>query len=150
MNNNLWNISLPVKLFDNDITANDLIDFMYYDEVVQERLKNRTLFVISSQNNNYSMWHMGDVTGIVNVAYIEGNDLFANVDIFLSTPNGRITKELYDILHIENNPMFYLTPHGMKNNNKITNINAFTLWHQPSHGSLGNMNMLEQEGDDIK
>jgi len=147
MNNNLWNISLPVKLFDNGITAYDLTDFMYYDEVVQECLKNRTLFLINSQNNNYSMWHITDVTGVVNVAYIEGDDLFANVDIFLSTLNGKIIKEFYDMFHTENNPIFYLTPHGIKNGNKITNINAFTLWHQPSHGSLGNMNMLEQEGD---
>lgn len=144
MNNDLWNTSLPVKLFDNDITADDLIDFMYYNEVVQEHLKNRTLFIINSQNNNYSMWHMDDVIGIVNFAYIEGNDLFAYVDIFLSTPNGRITKELYDILHTENNPIFYLTPHGMKDGNKITNINAFTLWHQPSHGSLGDMNLMSK------
>ena len=150
MNNNLWNISLPVKLFDNDITANDLIDFMYYDEVVQERLKNNNLFVINSQNNNYSMWHMDDVAGKVNALYMEGSDLFVNVDIFLSTPNGRITKDLYDMMHTDNNHIFYITPHGMKNGNKITNINAFTLWHQPSQGSLGNMNMLEYEGDDIK
>ena len=72
------------------------------------------------------------------------------VDILLLTPNGAIIKELYDMTHTDNNPIFYLTPHGMKNGNKITNINAFTLWHQPSHGSLGNMNMLEYEGDDIK
>lgn len=146
MNNNLWNISLPVKLFDNNITANDLLDFMYYNEVVQECLKNRTLFILNSQNNNYSMWHMDDVIGVVNALYIEGNDLFAfaNVDIFLSTPNGRITKELYDMLHTENNSIFYLTPHGMKNGNKITNINAFTLWHQPSHGSLGDMNLMSE------
>ena len=144
MNNNLWNISLLVKLFDNDITANDLIDFMYRDEVVQEHLKNNTLFVINSQNNNYSMWHMDDVTGTVNALYMEGNDLFANIDIFLLTSNGKITKELYDILHIENNPIFYLTPHGMKNGNRITNINAFTLWHQPTYGSLGDMNLMSE------
>lgn len=144
MNNNLWNISLPIKLFDNDITANDLIDFIFYDDVSQERLQNRTLFVINSQNNNYSMWHMDDVIGTVNTLYIEGNDLFADVDIFLSTPNGRITKELYDILHTENNPVFYITPHGMKNGDKITDINAFTLWHQPSHGSLGDMNLMSE------
>ena len=144
MNNNLWNISLPVKLFDNDITANDLIDFMYYDEVVQEHLKNRTLFIINSQNNNYSMLNMADVIGIINVVYIEGNDLFASVDIFLSTPNGAIIKELYDMTHTDNNPIFYLTPHGMKNGNKITNINAFTLWHQPSYGSLGDMNLMSE------
>lgn len=145
MSNDLWNISLPIKLFDNDITVDNLFDFICNDVVVQERLKNRTLFVINSQNNNYSMWqHMDDVTGTVNFLYIKGNDLFANVDIFLSTPNGRITKELYDILHIDNNPIFYLTPHGMKNGNKITNINAFTLWHQPSHGSLGDMNLMSE------
>jgi hypothetical protein len=149
MNNNLWNISLPVKLFD-DITTDNLFDFMCNDEMVQECLKNNNLFVINSQNNNYSMWHMNDVVGKVNALYMEGNNLFVNVDIFLSTPNGAITKELYDMLHTDSNPVFYLTPHGMKNGNKITNINAFTLWHQPSHGSLGNMNMLEYEGDDIK
>ena len=144
MNNNLWNIILPVKLFDNDITADNLFDFIHHDEVVQECLKNRTLFVISSQNNNYSMWHITDVIGRVNALYIEGDDLFANVDIFLSTLNGKITKELYDMMHIKNNPIFYLTPHGMKNGNKITNINAFTLWHQPSHGSLGDMNLMSE------
>jgi hypothetical protein len=144
MDNNLWNISLPVKLFDNDITADNLFDFICSNEVVQELLKNRTLFVINSQNNNYAMWHITDVIGRVNALYIEGNYLFANVDIFLSTPNGSITKELYDMLHTENNSIFYLTPHGMKNGNKITNINAFTLWHQPSHGSLGDMNLMSE------
>lgn len=149
MNNNLWNISLPVKLFD-DITTDNLFDFMCNDEVVQECLKNNNLFVINSQNNNYSMWHIDDIAGKVNTLYVEGDDLFANIDIFLSTPNGAIIKELYDMLHTNDNPIFYLTPHGMKNGNKIININAFTLWHQPSQGSLGNMNMLEYEGDDIK
>jgi hypothetical protein len=144
MDNNLWNISLPVKLFDNDITADNLFDFICSNEVVQELLKNRTLFVISSRNNNYSMWHITDVIGRVNALYIEGDDLFANVDIFLSTLNGKITKELYDMLHTETNSIFYLTPHGMKNGNKITNINAFTLWHQPSHGSLGDMNLMSE------
>lgn len=144
MNNNLWNISLPVRLFDNDITVDNLFDFICNNDVVQERLKNNTLFVINSQDNNYSMWQMDDVTGTVNALYIEGNDVFANVDIFLSTPNGRITKELYDILPTENSHTFYLTPHGMKNGDKITNINAFTLWHQPSHGSLGNMNLMSE------
>ena len=145
MNNNLWNISLPVKLFDNDITANDLIDFIFYDDVSQERLKNRTLFVINSQNNNYSMWHMDYVIGIVNVAYIEGNDLFANVDIFLSTPNGKITKELYDMLYTENNPIFYLTPHGTKENGKITAIQNFTLWIPKNYVELKNMELVTEE-----
>lgn len=144
MNNNLWNISLPVKLFDNDITADNLFDFICSNETVQELLKNRTLFIINSHNNNYAMWHITDVIGRVNALYIEGDDLFANVDIFLSTLNGKITKELYDMLHIKNNPIFYLTPHGMKNGNKITNINAFTLWHQPSHGSLSSMNLMSE------
>ena len=150
MNNNLWNISLPIKLFDEDITTDNLFDFICNNEMVQECLKNNNLFVINSQNNNCSMWHMNDVVGKVNALYMEGNNLFVNVDIFLSTPNGAITKELYDMLHTDNNSIFYLTPHGMKNGNKITNITAFTLWHPPSQGSLGNMNMLEYEGDDIK
>ena len=46
MNNDLWNISLPVKLFDNDITNEALIDFIFYDEVSQERLRNNTLFIL--------------------------------------------------------------------------------------------------------
>lgn len=150
MNNNLWNISLPVKLFDDDITADNLFDFMYYDEVVQEQMQNNTLFIIYSKTNDYPMYNLVDVIGKVNCVYKEGNNLFANVDILLSIPMGKDLKKIYDIMQADNDPIFYLTPHGIKNSNKITNINAFTLWHQPSHGSLGNMNMLKQEGDDIK
>ena len=65
------------------------------------------------------------------------------MDILLSIPMGEDLKKIYDIMQADNNPIFYLAPHGIKN----SNINAFTLWHQPSHGSLGNMNMLKQEGD---
>lgn len=150
MNNKLWNISIPIKLFDEDITSEKFFDFLCTNEVIQEQMQNNTLFIIYSKTNDYHMYNLTDVIGKVNCIYMEGNDLFANVDILLFIPIGENLKKIYDMLYTDNNPIFYLTPHGMKNGNKITNINAFTLWHQPSQGSLGNMNMLEYEGDNIK
>lgn len=147
MSNGLWNINLPVKLFDKDLNDDNLFDFIAYDEVMQELLTQRKLFIVMSQDNQYVMHQMADIIGIINVVGMEGSELFANIDILLSTPNGRTVKELYTMLHTENNPIFYLTPHGVKDKGKIVSITSFTLWYKPSHGSLGNMNMLEQEGD---
>ena len=147
MNNKLWNISIPIKLFDEDITSEKFFDFLCTNEVIQELLQNNTLFITYSKTNDYSTYNLTDVIGKVNCIYMEGNNLFANVDILLSIPMCEDLKKIYDMLHTNNNPIFYLTPHGMKSGNKITNINAFTLWYIPSTGSLGNMNMLKQEGD---
>ena len=113
-------------------------------------MQNNTLFIIYSISNDYSMYNLTDVIGKVNCVYIEGNDLFANVDILLSIPIGEYLKKIYDMLHTDSNSIFYLTPHGYKQGRAIVNINSFTLWHIPSIGSLGNMNMLKYEGDNIK
>ena len=150
MDNKLWNISIPIKLFDEDITSEKFFDFLCTNEVIQEQMHNNTLFIIYSKTNVYHMYNLTDVIGKVNCIYIEGNDLFANVDILLSIPLGETLKKIYDMLHLNSNPIFYLTPHGYKQDRTIVNINSFTLWHIPSTGSLGNMNMLKYEGDDIK
>lgn len=147
MNTNLWNISIPIKLFDEDITYEKLFDFLCTNEVIQELLQNNTLFIIYSKSNDYPIYNLTDVIGKVNCIYMEGNNLFANVDILLSITMCEYLKKIYDMLHTDNNPIFYLTPHGYKQDREIVDINSFTLWHTPSTGSLGNMNMLKQEGD---
>lgn len=145
-NKYVWNVNLPIKLFDTDIDNEKFLEYVNNDNRFNELLLAEAMFIIERSDNQYTyltlpMWQY---TGIINNISSNGNDLCANVIISTYRTRGQMIKVVYDLLHTDDNSIFYLTPHGTKENGNIVNISNFTLWHYPTHqiDTLGNMEMI--------
>ena len=63
MNENQLSLIVPIKIFDEDITLQDLVNFINMDKICKERLETNTFFLVVADKNDYSMFQMTDVTG---------------------------------------------------------------------------------------
>jgi hypothetical protein len=141
----IWNIDLPIKIFDADINNEKFLEYVNNDNRFNELMSAKAMSIINWKDNHYQKdaldwWYY---VGVVNNISYKDNNLYANVDISTYHTNGQIIKEAYDLLYTNDNSVFYLTPHGTKENGNIVNISNFTLWYYPSHqnDTLGNMEM---------
>ena len=141
----IWNVDLPIKLFDADINNEKFLEYINNDNHFNELLSAKAMFIFKRKDNQYpeDVIPPWQYVGVVNSISNSGNDLYANVDISTYRTEGQMIKEVYDLLHTDDNSIFYLTPHGTKENGRIVDISNFTLWHYPSHqnDTLGNMEM---------
>ena len=141
----IWNVDLPIKLFDTDIDNEKFLEYIKGDELFKTSLSTKTIFILEHKTNQYPDCQLipQNYVGVVNNIHIEDGILYANVSMFTNLPYAYIIKKTYDLLHTDDNSVFYLTPHGTKENGRIIDISNFTLWHYPSHqnDTLGKMEM---------
>ena len=112
----IWNVKLPIKLFDTDIDKGTLLEYVNYDELFKELLSAKAMFIIERSTNQYSDWEvtLANYVGGINNIYAKDGNLYADVSMFINSTKGQIIKEVYDLLHTEDNSIYYLTPHGVK------------------------------------
>ena len=141
----IWNVDLPIKLFDADIDNEKFLEYVNNDNCFNELLSPNAMSIYEWKDNQYQkdILERWCYVGFVNNVSYKGKTLYADVYISTYHTKGQLIKEAYDSLHTDDNSVFYLTPHGTKENGNMVNISNFTLWHYPSNrnDTLGNMKM---------
>jgi hypothetical protein len=130
-----WNIDLPIKLFDTDIDNEKLLGYINNDNRFNELLSAKAMLIFEHSINQYSdcLLLPQNCIGVVNDIYVKDGNPYANVDMLMNLPHVHIMKEIYDLLHIDDYSVYYIAPHGTKENGRIIDISNFTLWRYLSH-----------------
>lgn len=123
---NTYKTNLPIKIFDEDITIDDLVDFINTNDYCQESVKNNTMWLtINHSKDRFYVQDMSAVGGIFKGFAEDGEQLMANVELF----DNMWGNDMKDLITYGNDIDLYTTPHGMKENGKIKYINSFTFWY---------------------
>lgn len=122
---NVYETILPIKIFDEDITMEDLIDFVNTDDYCKDIIKNGQMWLtINHSKDHFFVQDMSVVGGIFKEFIEQDKQIKAKVLLF----DNIWGNNMKDLITCGNNIDLYITPHGKKINGKIKLINSFTFW----------------------
>ena len=113
---NVYETILPIKIFDEDITIDNLIEFVSTDDYCKDIIKNGQMWLTINHSKDYFfVQDMSAVGGIFKEFIEQDKQIKAKVLLF----DNMWGNDMKDLITYGNGIDLYITPHGMKEDGKI-------------------------------